>query len=62
MKNLLRFSAFLLITASACAQDPAHATEFRKPTPGPGPDGKSQPTFLAHPSAPTTPKASPCSI
>ena len=30
------------------AQDPAHATEFRKPTPGPGPDGQMQSTFLAH--------------
>jgi FG-GAP-like repeat len=30
------------------AQDPAHATEFRKPTPGPGPNGAMQPTFIAH--------------
>ena len=30
------------------AQDPAHATEFRKPTPGPGPEGIIQPTFIAH--------------
>jgi hypothetical protein len=48
MKNLLKLSTFILIAASACAQDPSHATEFRKPTPGPGPDGKTQPTFLAH--------------
>jgi len=50
MKILLKLSAFLLIAASASAyaQDPAHATEFRKPTAGPGPDGQTQPAFLAH--------------
>jgi len=48
MKNLFRLSALFFFAASACAQDPSHATEFRKATPGPGPDGKSQPAFLAH--------------
>jgi hypothetical protein len=50
MKNLLKLSALALIavTTAAHAQDPAHATEFRKPTAGPGPDGTVQPTFLAH--------------
>jgi hypothetical protein len=50
MKNLLKLSALALIavTAAAHAQDPAHATEFRKPTPGPGPDGTMQANFLAH--------------
>jgi hypothetical protein len=38
---------FCLATV-AQAQDPAHATEFRKPTPGPGPEGIIQPTFIAH--------------
>jgi hypothetical protein len=50
MKNILRLSALALIAVAtaAHAQDPAHATEFRKPTAGPGPDGVVQPTFLAH--------------
>jgi hypothetical protein len=50
MKNLLKLSALVLIavTSAAHAQDPTHATEFRKPTPGPGPDGQMPPTFLAH--------------
>ncbi|WP_263365366.1 FG-GAP repeat domain-containing protein [Edaphobacter bradus] len=40
---------FLLsLAAIAQAQDPSHATEFRKPTPGPGPDGTLNPTFLVH--------------
>ncbi len=38
----------LLSAATAYAQDPAHATEFRKPTPGPGPNGSMEPTFIAH--------------
>jgi hypothetical protein len=38
----------LAITLTAHAQDPSHATEFRQPTPGPGPDGASNPTFLVH--------------
>ena len=32
----------------ALAQDPTHATEFRKPTPGPGPGGAPRTAFLAH--------------
>jgi FG-GAP-like repeat len=32
----------------AQAQDPEHATEFRKPTPGPGSNGAPNPTFLVH--------------
>ncbi|GGG76579.1 FG-GAP repeat domain-containing protein [Edaphobacter dinghuensis] len=43
--------AFLLVMGAgvaAHAQDPAHATEFRKPTPGNGPDGKPRLAFLAH--------------
>jgi hypothetical protein len=39
---------FIIVVASAHAQDPSHATEFRKPTPGPGPNGASNPTFLIH--------------
>jgi hypothetical protein len=42
------FALLLLTAAAASAQDPAHATEFRKPTPGPGPSGSMQPTFIAH--------------
>jgi hypothetical protein len=38
----------LCLATIAQAQDPAHATEFRKPTPGPGPEGIMQPTFIAH--------------
>jgi hypothetical protein len=37
-----------LIAATAHAQDPQHATEFRKPTAGPGPNGAANPAFLAH--------------
>jgi len=50
MKNILKLSALALIavTTAAHAQDPAHATEFRKPTPGPGPDGTMQANYLAH--------------
>jgi hypothetical protein len=49
MKNLLKLSALALLTITAAhAQDPTHATEFRKPTPGPGPNGASNPTFLVH--------------
>jgi hypothetical protein len=43
--------AFLLVIGAgvvAQAQDPSHATEFRKPTPGNGPDGKPRLAFLAH--------------
>jgi hypothetical protein len=43
--------AFLFVMGAgvaAQAQDPSHATEFRKPTPGNGPDGKPRLAFLAH--------------
>ena len=39
---------FTLAPIAALAQDPAHATEFRRPTPGNGPDGKPRIAFLAH--------------
>lgn len=44
------FCAALLMfgVGSSVAQDPSHATEFRKPTPGNGPDGKPRLAFLAH--------------
>lgn len=49
MKKIFQLSALVLLAAaSAYAQDPAHATEFRKPTPGGGPYGLPQPTFLSH--------------
>ena len=51
MLNPIKISALILAlacTGIAHAQDPAHATEFRKPTPGPGPNGASNPTFLIH--------------
>src|SRR3984885_15404722 len=51
MKKLIALSLLSLATlpvATAHAQDPAHATEFRKPTPGPGPNGAPNPTFLVH--------------
>jgi FG-GAP-like repeat len=38
----------LVLNATAQAQDPAHATEFRMQHPGNGPDGKPRITFLAH--------------
>ena len=39
-----------LLTAAipTLAQDPTHATEFRKPTPGDGPGGAPRIAFLAH--------------
>jgi hypothetical protein len=43
--------AFLFVLGTgvaAHAQDPSHATEFRKPTPGNGPDDKPRISFLAH--------------
>ncbi len=43
--------AFLLVVGAgvaAQAQDPSHATEFRKPTPGNGPDGLPRLAFLTH--------------
>ena len=38
----------LMAFGSGRAQDPAHATEVRKQTPGNGPDGKPRIAFLAH--------------
>ena len=38
----------LLTAAAGFGQDPAHAKEFRKPTPGNGPGGEERITFLAH--------------
>ena len=38
----------LLVPAFTYAQEPGKATEFRKPTPGNGPGGEPQITFLAH--------------
>jgi hypothetical protein len=38
----------LLASFPAQAQDPAHATEFRMPKPGNGPDGKPRISFLTH--------------
>ena len=47
--KLLALSLGLLTAAiPALAQDPAHATEFRKPTPGNGPGGVARTAFLAH--------------
>jgi len=49
MKNSLQLPALILLAAiSSHAQDPAHATEFRNPTAGPGPNGAPNPTFLVH--------------
>ncbi len=51
-KNRLKYLALPLALAAgvsaACAQDPAHATEFRMPTPGNGPDGRPRIEFLTH--------------
>jgi len=47
MKNRIAL-LLLALTAIAHAQDPAHAKEFRKPTPGGGLNGASNPTFLIH--------------
>ena len=51
MKKLIALGFLSLATLPAIfahAQDPEHATEFRKPTPGPGPNGAPNPTFLVH--------------
>ena len=48
MKISVLSLVFLFAVGAACAQDPSHATEFRKPTPGNGPDGKPRIAFLAH--------------
>jgi hypothetical protein len=47
MKTIIALS-ILSLAAFAHAQDPEHATEFRKPTSGPGPNGAPNPTFLVH--------------
>ncbi len=41
-------SVLALPYGTARAQDPTHATEFRMPHPGPGPDGEPRLAFLAH--------------
>jgi hypothetical protein len=41
-------AVFACAAATAPAQDPAHAKEFRMKTPGPGPDGKPRVAFLTH--------------
>src|SRR5580700_9743835 len=48
MKKLTTITLFLTLAAAAHAQDPAHATEFRNPTAGAGPNGAPNPTFLVH--------------
>jgi FG-GAP-like repeat len=49
MRPIIIPALFLCLCAVVThAQDPAHATEFRKPTPGPGPNGVMQPVFLSH--------------
>ena len=52
MKIAMKYFAALLTLPvsfySAMAQDPAHATEFRKPTPGNGPGGEPRIAFLSH--------------
>ena len=48
MRPILIPALLLALAATSHAQDPAHATEFRKPTAGPGPNGVPVPTFLAH--------------
>jgi hypothetical protein len=43
------FIALIALTITAAhVQDPTHATKFCEPTPGPGPNGVSNPTFLFH--------------
>ncbi len=48
MKNYIALALIALTITTAHAHDPSHATGFRKPTPGPGPNGTSNPTFLVH--------------
>jgi hypothetical protein len=48
MKIYLAVVLIALTITTAHGQDPAHAIEFRQPTPGPGPGGASNPTFLVH--------------
>ncbi len=47
-KCLVSSLAWLGLAGFACAQDPAHATEFRMQHPGNGPDGKPRIEFLTH--------------
>jgi hypothetical protein len=48
--SVLSLAALLVLGTgvAAHAQDPSHATEFRQPTPGNGPDGKPRLAFLTH--------------
>jgi hypothetical protein len=49
--KIYRLPLVLLLSIGAGiapAQSPAHAKEFRQPTPGPGPNGVPQTTFLVH--------------
>ena len=52
MKIAMKYLAALLTLpvplSAALAQDPAHATEFRMPTPGNGPGGEPRIAFLSH--------------
>ena len=48
MRPILIPALLLALAVTAHAQDPAHATQVRKPTAGPGPNGVSIPTFLVH--------------
>ncbi len=48
LKYLAPLLALPVLCVSASAQDPAHATEFRKPEPGKGPGGEPRVTFLSH--------------
>jgi hypothetical protein len=48
IKFALLFVLPVVLSATARAQDPAHATEFRMQHPGNGPDGKPRIAFLAH--------------
>ncbi len=46
--RLAILSALLIFATAAHAQDPTHATEYRKPTAGPGPNVVPVPVFLTH--------------
>ncbi len=48
MKTRLAIACLLAFPAALLAQDPEHATEVRKPTPGPGPGGAPRVAFLTH--------------
>jgi hypothetical protein len=45
MKNYIALALIALTITTARAQDPAHATEFREPTAGPGPNSASDPRY-----------------